>query len=313
MFTSKLFKPIFLYLGLITVVLLAILFAQNTYYLYVLGTIAVTTLVAIGLNVLTGLSGQISIGHAGFFAIGAYTASLLMTKLQWNFWLALLAAVTISAIAGVILAAPAMRVAGSYLAMVTIAFGIIVERVLVEWVDLTGGFGGIFNIPKPTLFNLQPALRDVVLLAWIAAILALMSFSAVKNRDWGRAWQAVRDDEVAATALGLNVLRIRLTAFAISAAFTGLGGVFFASIVGFINPSSFAFNRSILFLLVIILGGLGTVAGSLVGAIALVILPELLNNFAEYQLLFFGILLLLSLWLTPEGVVSFLLKRFHRP
>ena len=309
---SKLFKPIYLWLGLIAVVLLAVLFAENTYYLYVLGTIAVTTLVGIGLNILTGLSGQISIGHAGFFAIGAYTASLLMTKLQWNFGLAAICAVAMSAIAGIILAAPALRVAGSYLAMVTIAFGIIVERVLVEWVDLTGGFGGVYNIPKPTLLNLQPALREVVLLAWVAAILALMSFSAIKDRDWGRAWQAVRDDEVAATALGLNVLRIRLTAFAISAAFTGLGGVFFASVVGFINPSSFAFNRSILFLLVVILGGLGTVAGSLVGAIALVIFPELLNNFAEYQLLFFGILLLLCLWLTPDGVVSFVIKRFHR-
>ena len=309
---NRLFKPIYLWLGLIVIVLLATLLAQNTYYLYVLGTIAVTTLVGIGLNILTGLSGQISIGHAGFFGIGAYTASLLMTKLQWNFWLACVLAVALSTSAGIILAAPALRVAGSYLAMVTIAFGIIVERVLVEWVDLTGGFGGIFSIPKPTLFGLEPALRDVVLLAWIAAILALMSFAAIKDGDWGRAWQAVRDDEVAATALGLNVLKIRLMAFAISAAFTGLGGVFFASIVGFINPSSFAFNRSILFLLVIILGGLGTVAGSLVGAIALVILPELLNNFAEYQLLFFGILLLLTLWLTPEGVVSFLIKRFRR-
>ena len=309
---SQLFKPVYLWIGLIGIVLFATLFAPNTYYLYVLGTIAVTTLVGIGLNILTGLSGQISIGHAGFFAIGAYTATLLMTELQWNFWLALILGVAASAIAGLILAAPALRVAGSYLAMVTIAFGIIVERVLVEWVDLTGGFGGIFNIPKPTLFNLTPALRDVVLLAWIAAVLALMSFSAIKVRDWGRAWQAVRDDEIAAAALGLNVLRIRLVAFAISAAFTGLGGVFFASIVGFINPSSFAFNRSILFLLVIIFGGLGTVAGSLIGAIALVILPELVNNFAEYQLLFFGILLLLSLWLAPEGIVSFLIGRFHR-
>lgn len=309
---NKLSKPICLWLALIVIVLLATLFAPNTYYLYILGTIAVTTLVGIGLNILTGLSGQISLGHAGFFAIGAYTASLLMTKLQWNFWLASIFAVAVSAIAGIILAAPALRVAGSYLAMVTIAFGIIVERILVEWVDLTGGFGGIFNIPKPTLFNLQPALKDVVLLAWIAAILALMSSAAIKNHDWGRGWQAVRDDEVAATALGLNVLRIRLMAFAISAAFTGLGGVFFAATVGFINPSSFAFNRSILFLLVIILGGLGTVAGSLIGAIALVILPELLSNFAEYQLLFFGILLLLTLWLTPEGVVSFLIRRFHR-
>ncbi|MEN9567639.1 MAG: hypothetical protein RLZZ69_2835, partial [Cyanobacteriota bacterium] len=309
---NKLKTYTWLWLGLIILVLLAIFWAKNTYYLHVLGAIAVTVLVGVGLNILTGLSGQVSIGHAGFFAIGAYTSSLLMTKWQWNFWLAMVIAVVISAVTGLILAAPALRVSGPYLAMVTVAFGIIVEQILIEWVDLTGGFGGIFNIPQPTLFNLSPAIRNVVLLAWIAAILALLSFAAVKNHDWGRAWQAVRDDEIAATALGLNVLRIRLIAFAISAAFTGLGGVFFASIIGFISPGSFTFHRSILFLLVAILGGLGTVAGSVVGAIALVILPELLNNFAEYQLLFFGILLLLTLWLTPEGVVSFFLKRLDR-
>ena len=309
---KKLKTYTWLWLGLIIIVLLAIFWAKNTYYLHVLGAIAVTVLVGVGLNILTGLSGQVSIGHAGFFAIGAYTSSLLMTKLQWNFWLAMVMAVVVSAVTGLVLAAPALRVSGPYLAMVTVAFGIIVEQILIEWVDLTGGFGGIFNIPQPTLFNLPPAMRNVVLLAWIAAILALISFAALKKHHWGRAWQAVRDDEIAATALGLNVLRIRLMAFAISAAFTGLGGVFFASIIGFISPGSFTFHRSILFLLVAILGGLGTVAGSVVGAIALVILPELINDFAEYQLLVFGILLLLTLWLTPEGVVSFFLKRFDR-
>ena len=309
---KKLKTYTWLWLGLIIIVLLAIFWAKNTYYLHVLGAIATTVLVGVGLNILTGLSGQVSIGHAGFFAIGAYTSSLLMTKLQWNFWLAMVIAVVVSAVTGLVLAAPALRVSGPYLAMVTVAFGIIVEQILIEWVDLTGGFGGIFNIPQPRLFNLPPAMRNVVLLAWIAAILALISFAALKKHHWGRAWQAVRDDEIAATALGLNVLRIRLMAFAISAAFTGLGGVFFASIIGFISPGSFTFHRSILFLLVAILGGLGTVAGSVVGAIALVILPELINDFAEYQLLVFGILLLLTLWLTPEGVVSFFLKRFDR-
>ncbi|MEO0015286.1 MAG: hypothetical protein RLZZ535_3675, partial [Cyanobacteriota bacterium] len=309
---KKLETYTWLWLGLIIIVLLAIFWAKNTYYLHVLGAIAVTVLVGVGLNILTGLSGQVSIGHAGFFAIGAYTSSLLMTKLQWNFWLAMVMAVVVSAVTGLVLAAPALRVSGPYLAMVTVAFGIIVEQILIEWVDLTGGFGGIFNIPQPRLFNLPPAMGNVVLLAWIAAILALISFAALKKHHWGRAWQAVRDDEIAATALGLNVLRIRLMAFAISAAFTGLGGVFFASIVGFISPGSFTFQRSILFLLVAILGGLGTVAGSVVGAIALVILPELINDFAEYQLLVFGILLLLTLWLTPEGVVSFFLKRLDR-
>ena len=295
-----------LLLSIAALIILAIFLAQNTYQLYVLGTIAITTLVGVGLNILTGLSGQVSIGHAAFLAIGGYASSLLMTELEWNFWPAMVVAVVLAAVTGILLAAPALRVRGPYLAMMTIAFGIIIERVSIEWVGLTGGFGGVMNIPKPKLLGLQPALRDVVLLAWIVAILALVSFAALKNSDWGRAWQAVRDDEIAATAVGLNTLQVRLIAFALSAAFTGLAGGFFASVVGFISPSSFTFHRSILFLLVVILGGLGTVAGSVLGAIVLTILPELLGDFAEYQLLFFGVLLLLTLWLAPAGIASFL-------
>ncbi|MGJ3249839.1 MAG: ATP-binding cassette domain-containing protein [Elainellaceae cyanobacterium] len=291
----------------------AIWVAPNTYYLFILGMVAVTTLVGVGLNILVGLSGQVSIGHAGFFAIGAYTGSLLMTQASWNFWIALIAAIFATAGTGAALAAPALRVTGPYLAMVTIAFGIIVERVLMEWVSLTGGFGGITNIPQPNMLVLQPALRGVVLIAMVLAFLSMASFAMLQRHPWGRAFQAVRDDDVAATSLGLNTLWVRIVAFAISAAFTGGAGVFFSATIGFISPDSFTFHRSILFLLVVILGGLGTAEGSLVGAIALVILPEFFQDFAEYQLLFFGLLLLATLWLAPDGVMSFIKSRFAEP
>ena len=290
----------------------ATLLAPNTYYLFMLGLVAITTLVGVGLNILVGLSGQVSIGHAGFFAIGAYTGSLLMAQSGWNFWLALVVAIVTTAGTGAALAAPALRVTGPYLAMVTIAFGIIVERVLIEWVGLTGGFGGITNIPKPSLFGLQPALRDVVLIAIAITALAIVAFALLKQHPWGRAFQAVRDDDIAATSLGLNTLYVRVVAFAVSAAFTGLGGVFFSAIVGFVSPDSFTFHRSILFLLVVILGGLGTAEGALVGAIALVILPEFFQDFADYQLLFFGILLLTTLWLAPNGVMSLYERWFEQ-
>lgn len=299
-------------IGVLGVAIAATVLAPNTYYLFILGLIAITTLVGVGLNILFGLSGQVSIGHAGFFAIGAYTGSLLMTQAEWNFWIALGVAVLATVGMGVAVAAPALRVKGPYLAMVTIAFGVIVERVLIEWVGLTGGFGGITNIPRPAVFGLQPALRDVVLVAMLVAFLALLSFVALKRHPWGRAFQAVRDDEVAAAAMGLNPLYVKSMAFALSAGFTGLAGVFFASIIGFISPDSFTFHRSILFLLVVILGGLGTVEGALVGAIALVVLPEFLHDFAEYQLLVFGALLFLTLWLAPNGVTDYLTQRFHR-
>ncbi|MEM8807087.1 MAG: ATP-binding cassette domain-containing protein, partial [Cyanobacteria bacterium P01_G01_bin.38] len=291
----------------------ATLAAPNTYYLFVVGMIGVTTLVAVGLNILAGLSGQISIGHAGFFAIGAYTGSLLMLKAQWHFGFAMVMAAVTAAGMGAALAAPALRVSGPYLAMVTIAFGIIVERILIEWVGLTGGFGGLSGIPKPMLLGLQPALRDTVLLVIIIAFLSVISFALLKRHAWGRAFQAVRDDAIAAAAMGLNPLYVKVMAFAVSAALTGVAGIFFAAIVGFVSPDSFTFHRSILFLLVIILGGLGTAEGAFVGAIILVILPEFLHDFVDYQLLVFGSLLLLTLRLAPNGVMSLFKRWLERP
>ena len=299
-------------LGLLVAAIAATLLVPNTYYLYTIGMMAITTMVAVGLNILVGLSGQVSIGHAGFFAIGAYVASLLMLNLNWSFPLAAGAGAVATIGMGAALAAPALRVTGPYLAMVTIAFGIIVERVLIEWVGLTGGFGGIGSIPKPVLFGLQPALKDVVLIAVVVAFVCLWSFAQLMQHPWGKTFQAVRDDETAALSLGLNPLMVKVMAFAVSAAFTGLAGAFFASTLGFISPDSFTFHRSILFLLAIILGGIGTVEGALVGAVVLVLLPELIKDFATYQLLVFGVLLLLTLWLAPGGLTSPLSRWFNR-
>jgi ABC-type branched-subunit amino acid transport system ATPase component/ABC-type branched-subunit amino acid transport system permease subunit len=290
----------------------ATLMAPNTYYLYKIGLMAITMMVTVGLNILVGLSGQISIGHAGFFAIGAYVASLTMLNLDWSFPAAAGMGIAVTAGMGVALAAPALRVTGPYLAMVTIAFGVIVERVLIEWTGVTGGFGGLSNIPKPVLFGLQPALKDVVLIAVVFAFAAIWSFDQLKQHPWGKAFQAVRDDETAATSLGLNPLTVRVMAFAVSAAFTGLAGAFFASTIGFVSPDSFTFHSSILFLLAVILGGIGTAEGALVGAIALVLLPELIKDFADYQLLVFGVLLLATLWLAPKGLTSPLQRWFDR-
>ena len=286
----------------------ATLGAPNTYYLFVLGMVAVTTMVSVGLNILAGLSGQISIGHAGFFAIGAYAGSLLLLKAEWNFGFALVMAAITAAGTGIALSGPALQVSGPYLAMVTIAFGIIVERVLIEWVSLTGGFGGLSGIPKPAVLGLQPILRESVLLVILLAFLSVVSFALLKRHPWGKAFQAVRDDTIAAAAVGLNPLYVKVMAFAASAALTGLAGVFFAVIVGFVSPDSFTFHRSILFLLAVILGGIGTAEGAFIGALILVILPEFLHDFADYQLLVFGSLLLLTLRLAPDGVMSL----FHR-
>ena len=304
-------KRLILGLALFALAIAAALIVPNTYYLFVLGTIAVTTMVSVGLSLLAGLSGQISIGHAGFFAIGAYAGSLLL-KAQWNLSIALFLAAACAAVTGIALAGPALQASGPYLAMVTIAFGIIVERVLIEWVGVTGGFGGLSGIPKPSLLGLEPALREVVLMAIALAFLSVISFSLLKQHPWGKAFQAVRDDAIAAASVGLNPLYVKVMAFALSAGLTGIAGVFFATIVGFVSPDSFTFHRSILFLLAAILGGLGTAEGAFIGALILVVLPEFLHDFADYQLLVFGLLLLLTLRLAPAGVAS-LFSRWAKP
>ncbi|MGD1895532.1 MAG: ATP-binding cassette domain-containing protein [Phormidesmis sp.] len=299
-------------LSVFAITIAAALGAPNTYYLFVLGMVAVTTIVSVGLNILAGLSGQISIGHAGFFAIGAYAGSLLMLRAEWHFGAALALAALTAAGTGVALSGPALQVSGPYLAMVTIAFGIIVERVLIEWVSLTGGFGGLSGIPKPAVLGLQPVLRESVLFVIVLAFLSVVSFALLKRHPWGKAFQAVRDDAIAAAAVGLNPLYVRVMAFAVSAALTGIAGVFFAVIVGFVSPDSFTFHRSILFLLAVILGGLGTAEGAFIGALILIILPEFLHDFADYQLLVFGSLLLLTLRLAPDGIMS-LFRRWAKP
>jgi branched-chain amino acid transport system ATP-binding protein len=269
-------------MGLLVATLAATLWAPNTYYLYTIGMIAITTMVAVGLNILVGLSGQVSIGHAGFFAIGAYAASLFMLNLNWSFPAAAGVGILATTGMGVAVAAPALRVTGPYLAMVTIAFGIIVERVLIEWVGLTGGFGGLSSIPKPVLFGLQPALKDVVLIAVVVAFIALWSLAQLAQHPWGKAFQAVRDDETAAISLGLNPLTVRVMAFAVSAAFTGLAGAFFASTLGFVSPDSFTLHRSIsVFAGESFWGALARWKGRWWAPMVLVLLPELIKDFAD--------------------------------
>jgi ABC-type branched-subunit amino acid transport system ATPase component/ABC-type branched-subunit amino acid transport system permease subunit len=275
----------------------------NSYYVYILGTVALTAIVGIGLNILLGLTGQVSFGHVGFYAIGAYAVAILTTK-QVSFWLALPAAALLAGLVGALLALPALRVRGPYLAMVTIAFGFIVEHTAVEWRDLTGGQNGIMGIPSPAAFGLAFGERGVALLAIAFAAVLVYAFWRLSVGPWGKAMRAVRDSETAAESVGLNPVTIKTMAFALSAACAGLAGGLFAPLSGFVTPSTFNFLQSILFVLVVMVGGAGTVAGPVVGAALVVLLPEVLAGLAEYRLLFFGALLLLVLWIAPEGVAG---------
>jgi branched-chain amino acid transport system ATP-binding protein len=287
------------------------LFRADGYQLYVIALVGLTTIVGVGLNVLLGMTGQISLGHAAFYAIGAYAVGILTTTLDWSFWIALPLAGLIAGIAGILLAIPALRVRGPYLAMVTIAFGFVVEQGAAEWSDLTGGWNGILGIPMPTAFGFTFSEREVAYLAVAFTALSLYLYARLSGSPWGKAMRAVRDSEVASQSIGLDPMLIRATAFAISAVAAGLAGGMFAAITSFISPESFPFSQSILFLLVVMVGGADRVLGPLVGAVIVVLLPEVLSFLAQYRLLFVGLLLLLVLRLAPGGFVG-LISGFFR-
>ncbi|MBX9840783.1 MAG: ATP-binding cassette domain-containing protein [Xanthobacteraceae bacterium] len=290
---------------------IGLVFASEGYTHFILALVALTAVVGVGLNVLLGLAGQVSLGHVGFYAIGAYTAAILTVK-GVSFWLAFPAAGVVAGAIGALLALPALRVTGPYLAMVTIAFAFIVHHGTVEWKDLTGGQNGLMGLVAPSLGGRAFAEREMAMFAIGLAGLSLYVFHRLAASAWGKAMVAVRDSETAARSVGLNPVAIKTAAFAVSAVFAGLAGAIFAPLMMFVAPDSFPFSQSILFLLAVIVGGSGWVLGPVVGAAVTVMLPELLSGLAEYRLLFVGALLLVVLWIAPEGVIGTLARHLRR-
>jgi branched-chain amino acid transport system ATP-binding protein len=284
----------------------------NSYYVFIMATLALTAITGIGLNILLGLAGQVSFGHVGFYAIGAYVVAILTVTLKLNIWIVLPLAVLLSAAVGALLALPALRVKGPYLAMVTIAFGFVVENGAAEWRGVTGGQNGIMGVPTIQVAGTTFGERGVALLAIALCALLVLGFWRLARSPWGAAMRAVKDSEVAAESVGLNPVAIKTLAFTLSAACAGLAGALFAPLSGFVTPSTFGFLQSILFVLVVVVGGAGTVAGPLVGAAIVVLLPEALAGLAEYRLLFFGALMLVVLWIAPEGIVGAVQKLMRK-
>ena len=278
---------------------------------FVLALVAIATIVGVGLNILVGLAGQISIGHIGFYAIGAYVVAVLSLQGS-NYWVALALAGLIAGGIGALLALPAIRVSGPYLAMMTIAFAFIVQHTAIEWRDVTGGQNGLMNLPQPVLASWLDGERSIGVSASLLAGLSLYFFHRLALSSWGMAMVAVRDSEIAARAIGFRPVIIKTIAFALSAALTGVAGGLFAALFAFVAPDSFPFSQSILFLLAVIVGGAGWTLAPVVGAAAIVVLPELIAALAEYRLLVFGALLLMVLWLAPEGVLGLLGRWLRR-
>lgn len=293
----------------LALVALAIFFAPALAETFLLEKIARFYLIALGLNLLVGYAGLVSLGHAGLYALGAYTSGILSARLGLPLYLTFPIAVVVATAAGALLALPALRVRGPYLAMLTIAFGLVIEIVANRLVGLTGGPDGM-SVPRPQLGQYRLQMVDYWYLIATTALLGQVILNNLTSARVGRTLLALRGSEVAAETVGVNVYRWKVLAFAISAAYAGLAGAFFAHrpATGFLNTTSFQLDDSILFLVIVILGGAGTRYGPLVGAIVLALLQEALATQAELRLIIYGAVLLLALIFAPEGIVGTITK-----
>jgi branched-chain amino acid transport system permease protein len=281
---------------------------SNEYYFTLLNFIGIHTLLVVGLNLLLGYAGQISLGHAAFFGLGAYTSGILTATCGVNPWLALLAGLIISGLAAFLIGIPALKLRGYYLAMATLGFGIIVYIVLNEAQPLTGGPSGLSGIPSLSLagFPLNTA-RRLYLLVWpvVGGILAL-SANLVDSRS-GRALRALHDSEAAAESLGVDTRRMKLKIFIWSALYASLAGSLYAHSLNFIAPASFGFMFSIKLVTMVVLGGMASIWGSLLGAGVLTVLPEVLTVFHDFEVIIFGAILMVVMIFLPRGLVRGLL------
>ena len=274
----------------------------NTYYLHLIQMISLYTIVALGLNLLFGHTGQISLGHAGFYAIGAYTSAILETKLGVVFWVAWPVAILLAVVVAVIIGYPILRLQGHYLAMATLGFGLIVGSIATEWISVTGGHGGIY-LPVKRLLGTWLA-GNLYSLTILVGIVTYLAISQLESSRVGRALNAIRDDPAAAEALGINVTGYKIIAFALSAALAAVGGILYAHITRDITPEVFSLNTSVLFLLMVVMGGMGSNAGAFLGAAFITLLPEFLYGFAQYNVLIYGFLVALALLFAPEGLIG---------
>jgi len=284
-------------------------------------------MLALGLNVVVGLAGLLDLGYVAFYAVGAYTFALLSQYFGVSFWLALPIGALLAALFGFVLGFPVLRLRGDYLAIVTLGFGEIIRILLNNWTSLTGGPNGIGGIPDPTLFGMEFGRRvkeegnvsfhetfgiaysgehKVIFLYLIALVLAIFTLLVIRRfmrMPVGRAWEALREDEIAARSLGMSRTAVKLSAFTIGAFFAGFAGTVFASKQGFISPESFVFLESAIILAIVVLGGMGSQVGVILAAIAVTILPELAREFSEYRMLIFGAAMVLMMVWRPQGLL----------
>ncbi len=291
------------YLLLLILPALTVPFFSQNYILDVTVLAGIYIILALALNVVVGFTGLLNLGFVAYYAIGAYSFALLNTRLGIGFWSALPLSVVITTAAGFIFAAPALRLKGDYLALVTLGFGEIVRITLNNWDSFTKGPNGISGIDAPSFFGISLAtLSSFYYLVLFFVVLAVIVIRRVHASKIGRAWIALREDEIAASAMGIQSIRYKLYSVSFGAFWAGLAGCLFAAKMRFISPESFTFMESVLILSMVILGGLGSIAGVIVGAVILVVLPEALRDIQMYRSLALGAGVVLLMVFRPQGL-----------
>lgn len=315
------------WLALGLAVALPLAFSDNRYVVDTATTVLIYVMLGWGLNVVVGLAGLLDLGYVAFYAVGAYSYALLSTQFGWSFWAALPVSGLLAATFGILLGYPILRLRGDYLAIVTLGFGEIIRIVLLNWTSFSGGPNGIASIPRPSFFGLNfaarapegqhtfasffglefSAMHRLIFLYYLILALALLThvfIARLRRLPVGRAWEALREDEIACQAMGMNTTNIKLSAFAIGAMLGGFAGVFFAARQGFISPESFVFTESAIILAIVVLGGMGSQMGVVLAATLLVLIPELGRNFSEYRMLLFGLAMVLIMVWKPGGLLA---------
>jgi branched-chain amino acid transport system permease protein len=283
--------------------LLLVALRGDGFMLFVAEMVLINAIATMGVNIGMGFAGLVSIGHAGFAAIGAYVCTLMMVHWDVPYFVALPIGSVVAAAAGVIIGVPALRLSPLYIAMVTFGFGQVVNYVVVNWIELTRGPNGI-TVPELTFFGAAASPHAIfVMVVVIFAALLWLCWNVRRTRI-GRAFLAVRDSTIAAQSMGIPVARYKTVAFALSSFYGGVAGALYAVVSGFINPDAFTFGVSISYVTMNVVGGLGSLSGPVIGALVLTLLPELLRAFAEYKEFLSGIVLLLFLVLMPSGVIG---------
>ncbi len=277
----------------------------NRYVIDVLTQVGIYVTLALGLNIVVGLAGLLDLGYVAFYAVGAYTYGLLSTRVGLSFWEVLPLGALFAALFGVLLGIPVLRLKGDYLAIVTLGFGEMIRITLNNWDSLTRGPNGIIGIARPRIlgFVFSSPIHYYYLIL-VIVIVTIFIVERLNRSRIGRAWTAMRDDELAAEVMGVNLMHAKLLAFALGATWAGVAGVFFAAKMTFISPESFTFFESVIILCMVVLGGMGSVPGVILGASLLVILPEFMRQFALYRMLIFGGAMVVMMVLRPQGILG---------